>query len=136
MFFVTKAKFWQDNKLKWQIEEGVGAAHAPGCKLKIWFQENNYTYAPLLRTNKVNIHPLHFGVYGNMVYHHGSSAAGQYVYDSIDIWSRPELGEKYGVAVDLHVPIIPQFNSALSDLTFQAISQVPTFIKSFFLGKE
>src|SRR5919198_425248 len=26
---------------------------------------------PLLRTNKVNPHPLQFGVYGDLVYHHG-----------------------------------------------------------------
>ena len=34
-------------------------------------EERGIDWYPLLRTNKVNPHPLQFGVYGDLVYHHG-----------------------------------------------------------------
>jgi hypothetical protein len=34
-------------------------------------EEKGIDWYPLLRTNKVNPHPLQFGVYGDLIYHHG-----------------------------------------------------------------
>lgn len=135
LFLATKAKFWIDNELKWGIDESKGIS-TPGCLLKLWLEENNYSYAPLVRTNVFDIHPLFFGVYGDMIYHHGAASGLEKVYGSSDIWKRPELSQKYGVALDLHVPIIPAFNGHLSNLVFQAVTKMPNFIKLFFLGKE
>jgi len=135
LFFATKAKFWLENNLKWGLNESIGAQTA-GNLLKKWFQEHDYSYAPLLRSNVMNIHPLFFGVYGDIVYHHGSSSGNKIVYGSSDIWLRPSLAEKHGVGLDIHVPLIPQFNGAISTLVLQTILQVPEFIRIFFLGKE
>ena len=30
------------------------------------------SWTPLLRSNRVNLHPLWFGIYGKIVYHHGA----------------------------------------------------------------
>lgn len=34
--------------------------------------ERNIPWLPILRTNKINLHPLWFGIYGDVVYHHGA----------------------------------------------------------------
>ena len=35
-----------------------------------WLEENNIKWHPPERTNKVNLHPLYFGIYDDLVYHH------------------------------------------------------------------
>lgn len=35
--------------------------------------DRGLSWAPLLRSNRRNLHPLWFGVYGDIVYHHGAS---------------------------------------------------------------
>jgi hypothetical protein len=34
--------------------------------------DRNVEWLPLLRSNKVNLHPLFFGIYEGLVYHHGA----------------------------------------------------------------
>ena len=35
-----------------------------------WMKKNNYDYYPIVRSNKINLHPLYFGIYENLIYHH------------------------------------------------------------------
>mgnify|MGYP001216526833 FL=1 len=35
-----------------------------------WIKENNYREGVLIRSNKINLHPLYFGIYNNLIYHH------------------------------------------------------------------
>ena len=35
-----------------------------------WFKDKNIEWYPLNRTNKIDLHPLFFGIYENMIYHH------------------------------------------------------------------
>tara|TARA_R100000664_G_scaffold18454_1_gene27517 strand:- start:13745 stop:14569 length:825 start_codon:yes stop_codon:yes gene_type:complete len=135
LFLATKAKFWIENELKWGIDESKGIS-TPGCLLKLWLEENDYSYAPLVRTNVFDIHPLFFGVYGDLIYHHGAASGLEKVYGSSDIWTRPDLSKKYGVALDIHVPAIPAFNGYMSNLVWQAIINLPNFINVYFRGKE
>jgi len=67
-----------------------------------------------------------------LIYHHGSG--NRPIYDSIDIWSRPELSQKYGVSLDLHFPELLEFNQKVSDLVFDAISNDSNFINMYFCG--
>ena len=135
LFCVAKAKFWQENSLEWKLDPARGISTC-GPLLKEWLEQNGYTSCPLLRTNVFNIHPLYFGVYGDIVYHHGASAGLDKVYGSTDIWTRPELSAKYGVSLDLRVPQIPLFNASMANLVWEAINKLPNFIKVFLLGKE
>ena len=34
-----------------------------------WMKKNN-DYYPIVRSNKINLHPLYFGIYENLIYHH------------------------------------------------------------------
>ena len=35
-----------------------------------WMKKYNYEYYPIVRSNKINLHPLYFGIYENLIYHH------------------------------------------------------------------
>jgi len=140
LFVAAKAKFWFDNELSWERDVSKQIL-AYGPYLKFWLEENNHTTYPLFRTNKVDIHPLFFGVYGDLVYHHGSSSGNKNVYDSYDVWSRMGLNDTDEVDIkycdlDLRYPSIPSFNGDLSNLVYNYILRDDNFIKNFFLGKK
>ena len=35
-----------------------------------WYKENKIDWYPLKRSNQINLHPIYFGIYDNLVYHH------------------------------------------------------------------
>ena len=35
-----------------------------------WLKERGYDYYPLVRSNKTNLHPLYYGIYDDLIYHH------------------------------------------------------------------
>lgn len=136
LFVAVKAKFWFENELNWEKCPDGGPT---GPLLKFWLEENGYTTYPLLRSNKVDIHPLFFGVYGDLIYHHGSSSGNANVFDSFDVWSRRGLNDddsndiRYA-DLDMRYPHIPYFNGELSNLVYQAISNDDDFIRNYLMG--
>tara|TARA_R110001583_G_scaffold70825_4_gene200006 strand:- start:881 stop:1687 length:807 start_codon:yes stop_codon:yes gene_type:complete len=132
-FLVTTVKFWRDHNLSWDLDPSQGAECA-GVLLKKFLDINGIKWKRLLRTNAYNLHPLNFGIYDDMIYHHGSG--NRPVYDSIDIWGRKELSEAYGVGLDLHWPELLEFNSSLSVLVFNHLEKDERFIRRYFLGKK
>jgi len=130
-FFVTTAKFWKENNLSWDLDPSQGAECA-GVLLKQFFDQRNIKWKRLLRTNSYDLHPLNFGVYDDIIYHHGSG--NRPVYDSIDVWGREELAQEYGVGLDLHWPELLDFNTSLSELVFKHITEDQKFIRRYFRG--
>jgi hypothetical protein len=55
----------------WQNEAGHWVTDVGG-NLLASLERSGRSWAPLLRSNTWNPHPLWFGVYGNVVYHHGA----------------------------------------------------------------
>jgi hypothetical protein len=136
MFVAVKAKFWFENELNWEKSPHGGPIGPP---LKFWLEEKGYSTYPLLRSNKVDVHPLFFGVYGDLIYHHGSSSGNANVYDSFDIWSRKGLNKDDSIDIryadmDMRYPHIPFFNGELSNLVYQAILNDDDFIRNYFMG--
>ena len=131
-FTATTYKFWKQNSLFWELNEQEGASCA-GVMLKKWLKENNYKWAKILRSNVYDLHPLNYAVYGEMIYHHGSG--NRPTYDSIDIWTRPTLSQKYGVGIDLHYPRLLEFNDDISKIVAEYIKKDDDFINYYFLGK-
>ena len=43
-----------------------------GANLYKQLIDRRIDWLPLLRSNKVNLHPLYFGIYGGAIYHHGA----------------------------------------------------------------
>jgi hypothetical protein len=76
-FCLTTLKFWQEiggdwkKGYKWQTKEGRDRTDVGGNLLGI-LRERNLDWYPLLRSNKRNLHPLFYGVYDDLIYHHGA----------------------------------------------------------------
>tara|TARA_R110002110_G_scaffold274482_3_gene489728 strand:+ start:171 stop:974 length:804 start_codon:yes stop_codon:yes gene_type:complete len=130
-FLATTVKFWKENNLSWNLDPLQGAECA-GVLLKQFLDQNKIQWKRLLRTNVYNLHPLNFGIYDDLIYHHGSG--NRPVYDSIDIWGREELAKVYGVGLDLHWPELLDFNTSLSELVFNYIEGDEKFIRRYFCG--
>jgi hypothetical protein len=85
-FCATTVGFWQElggdwsrgswtNDLGWEIDD-------PGGRLLAALTEKGIAWHALRRTNRVNLHPVLFGVYDDVVYHHG--AGFREVFDRVD----------------------------------------------------
>lgn len=81
-FCVTTYNFWKKYNCtwipgyRWKNINGCKITDVGGNLLKILI-DNKLKWRKLLRTNKKNIHPLFFGIYGNSIYHHGAGFRSQ-----------------------------------------------------------
>ncbi len=76
-FCVTTVDFW--NRIGGDWRQGYTWVNHLGYRtsdvggnLLGQLREHNVAWQPLLRSNKVNLHPIWFGIYGDVVYHHGA----------------------------------------------------------------
>ncbi|MBY0562239.1 hypothetical protein [Hyphomicrobium sp.] len=78
-FCVTTVKFWKEKKgdwskgYKWKNSAGNFVTDVGG-NLLLTLQSEAMPWHALLRSNAVNLHPLFFGIYGDLVYHHGAGS--------------------------------------------------------------
>lgn len=76
-FCVTTAGFWKRIRgdwkrgYKWKTREGDLVTDVGGNLLGRLIEAGSEWY-PITRSNVVNLHPLMFGIYGDIVYHHGA----------------------------------------------------------------
>lgn len=76
-FCVTTVGFWTEiggdwrEGHTWPIESGQQVTDVGGNLLGI-LESAGVEWRPLLRTNRVNLDPLLFAIYGDVVYHHGA----------------------------------------------------------------
>lgn len=70
----------------WKTTGGEMATDVGGNLLRS-LERVNAQWTPLVRTNRVNLHPLWFGVYGGIVYHHG--AGFRWAVGRIDLLKSP-----------------------------------------------
>jgi hypothetical protein len=78
-FAVTTVANWKRLRGDWSMGypweiEGTGRKSVSdvGGNLLYLLQSSSSKWTPLLRTNKRDLHPLFFAVYGDVVYHHGA----------------------------------------------------------------
>lgn len=77
-FTVTTAGLWSDLGSSWASgprwrEPDGGRMTDVGATLWADLRAHDLSWKPLLRSNAVDLHPLWFGVYGGIVYHHGAA---------------------------------------------------------------
>ena len=76
-FCLTTLKFWKDingdwkEGYKWNNLMEKAVTDVGGNLLGI-LREKGLEWYPLLRSNKRNLHPVFFGIYEDIVYHHGA----------------------------------------------------------------
>jgi len=77
-FCITSVKFWKHiqgdwkpGNVKWTNALGEEIADVGG-KLMHQLNKNKQNWYKMNRTNKHNLHPVMFGVYDHLIYHHGA----------------------------------------------------------------
>jgi hypothetical protein len=77
-FCVTTVQFWNDIDGDWHrgehtwLDRDGRPAGDVGGKVLLELEQRGIEWLPLLRSNVSDRHPVLFGVYGNLVYHHGA----------------------------------------------------------------
>ncbi len=72
----------------WETSNGKRTTDVGGNLLRA-IERAGERWTPLLRSNRVNVHPLWFGVYGGIVYHHG--AGFRWAVGRVDLVNPPRL---------------------------------------------
>ena len=77
-FTVTTVGFWRELGSTWRRgPEWIGTTGRPVTDLgaELWrdLEAAEVAWEPILRSNAVDLHPLWFGLYGGIVYHHGAA---------------------------------------------------------------
>ena len=84
-FCATTIKFWKDIKGTWayhKIKNSQGfLVNDAGTKLLLILQKNNINWYPMLRTNEKNLHPVFYGIYEKIIYHHVAGYRKPFVRD-------------------------------------------------------
>lgn len=76
-FCATTVRFWQEihgdwsRGYTWETTSGETVTDT-GANMLFLLQQASEPWTPLLRSNRVDLHPLFFGIYGGIVYHHGA----------------------------------------------------------------
>jgi hypothetical protein len=140
-FCATTVGFWREiggdwsPGYQWRNAEGDTVTD-PGANLLKMLQERNIPWTPILRSNVRDLHPVLFGVYGNLVYHHGAGFRPAMTRrDEIQIKRRVEAASptiRAKLKRDLWTTCTDA-NKRLSDLVFQKIQSNERFAEELFL---
>lgn len=141
-FCLTTVGFWtaiggnwgQDRG--WTDERGE-VVHDVGGNLLAILEERGALWYPMLRSNAVDVHPVFFGVYDDLVYHHGAGFR--------QAWSRADTGraaERYrllwSVLPKRLRPLITRRASRRNERNsveiFRELSENPEFYRRFIEG--
>lgn len=143
-FCVTTVGFWREIRgdwndgYLWKNARGKQVTDAGGNLMK-QLNDRGVEWLPLLRTNRVNLHPLFFAVYGGVVYHHGAGfRKGECRVDDANLKLHPRdaflgkfvPGYRRRVRKKLWKQTIAN-NDQLSEEIFQKIRQDPQFHVQF-----
>jgi hypothetical protein len=92
-FCLTTVGFWKEidgdwaRGYEWEASNGEMVSDGGGNLLRI-LRERNIEWRPLLRSNRVELDPLWFAVYGDAVYHHGAGSRPMISFASNLEWRR------------------------------------------------
>ena len=95
-------------------------------------KKHNYEYYPIVRSNKVNPHPLYFGIYENLIYHHW--AGSRRMITRQDRVKHKQLGGD-GYTEDDSLKNIAEENHKMSSNIFEQITHQRDVIMSYLMGK-
>jgi len=143
-FCATTVGFWRELRgdwkegCKWKNRDGKEVTDVGGNLLK-QLADRGVEWVPLLRSNRVNLHPLFFGIYGGMIYHHGAGfRKGECRADAanLELGTRDKFLSKFvpGYRRRARRRIwrgIIAANDTLSEQVFGSIQQDPRFYSQF-----
>jgi hypothetical protein len=141
-FCVTTVGFWSEiggdwrQGPQWQNSSG-GWQSDVGARLMVALRERDVEWTELLRTNRRDLHPIMFGVYGDLVYHHGAGFRESLTrLDSADIRRRvaaidPPAAERDAVRERLRQERAAA-NARLEAEVFERLRSDPQFWRELF----
>lgn len=131
-FCVTTVRFWKELGGTWQLSPDPAAQRNDlGCRLRDLLRERDIEWRRLLRSNVFNPHPVLFGLYGGLIYHHGAgfrrpvTAMDRKLWRKRapdDTWTSPD---KYRFFFD----VVASQNQIMSNIFKRLIEHVPDFQK-------
>lgn len=138
-FAVTTVGFWREiggdwtkGQRGWMTTPGVPFNDTGGRMLEL-LEERDIAWHPLLRTNRINLHPVLFAVYGGIAYHHG--AAFRRAKTRWDRWKAGEIG-KSGLRKTPLTSAITRYrefrNASQSRRIYERIVADPAFVARYF----
>jgi hypothetical protein len=143
-FCATTVGFWREIKgdwkegYRWKNKNGEGVTDVGGNFLKK-LTEHDVKWSPLLRSNKINLHPLFFGIYDDVIYHHGAGfRKGECRVDGANIQLKPrdkmlsKFIPGYGRRMRRKANHrLVANNDELSEQVFRTIQEDPRFYTQF-----
>ncbi|MGI9556766.1 MAG: hypothetical protein ACR2N5_02370 [Solirubrobacterales bacterium] len=78
VFTATTPRLWAELDTDWSRGPtwvGTNGLEVTDLGAHLWreLEDRGIEWTPILRSNTTNLHPLWFGVYGDMIYHHGAA---------------------------------------------------------------
>jgi hypothetical protein len=141
-FCVTTVGFWRQidgdwraGEEPWRNADGAWVADQGG-KLLRTLEERKIEWKPILRTNARDLHPVFFGVYGDLIYHHG--AGFRFPMCRIDYvaikysMAGSGLGREQRDEFERHVNERRERNHELSELIFAKLQSDESFWRELF----
>lgn len=110
----------------WTVGPSGKAVSDVGGNLLYLLESTSTSWTPLLRTNRRDLHPLFFGVYGDVVYHHGAGFRTPFA--RLDA-SRNPYGRTRGPARIRWRRQRESRNQLLSERVYQQIKEDPHFYR-------
>jgi len=137
-FCVTTTGFWRRIRgdwkrgYQWKTRDGDLVTDVGGNLLGR-LVENGCEWYPLTRSNAVNLHPLMFGIYGNIVYHHGAGFRTPISrMDKIHLFKGIRLFQKLSYFANKgSMDRLREKNVKLSQAIFEEIRKDPFFYRQF-----
>jgi len=92
----------------WRGADGKMTTDVGGNLLRA-LERAGATWTPLLRSNRVDLHPLWYGIYGGIVYHHG--AGFRWAVGRVDLLGQPRQGTT-GRRLPVAGPLLRRWDSS------------------------
>ena len=96
-----------------------------------WMKKNKYDYYPIVRSNKTNLHPLYFGIYENLIYHHWAGSR-RMITRADRLRHKREGGDGYSSP---GIDIIAEENHKISNSVFEQITNQCETIMNYLMGE-
>jgi len=139
-FSLTTIKFWKKIKgdwrsgFCWRDSTGQLVSDVGGNLLAI-LNRNEIEWYPLVRSNRINLHPLWYGIYGDLIYHHGAGFRRPLSrYDKYNKVFLYKLIRKFPNRIRKKIPVgrrISKENEIIGDRVYNSILIDDTFYRRF-----
>jgi len=157
-FFATTKRGRRENNLEWGLFDPLH--QNPGFGMLDRMREAQLKIGSITRSNTFNAHNVMFGVYGNIIYHHGCGSRAiigrplatnspgfegggakinnkRQCYTGIDLYRRRDLGNWFKAEFEDECADIIETNTQIFDIIYDKLQkdQNCEFVRRYFLGK-